>query len=131
MISQLDNMLNFYENTLSIRSQRQQLLAANIANADTPHYKARDLDFSKAMDAVMSKANADIAVRTNSTYSANEMDDQSLHVFERKPFQNSADGNTVDMDIERNAYTENGLLYEADVTIVHEQIKNLLSVLQG
>jgi flagellar basal-body rod protein FlgB len=106
-------------------------LAANIANADTPHYKARDLDFSKAMDAVMSKANADIAVRTNSTYSANEMDDQSLHVFERKPFQNSADGNTVDMDIERNAYTENGLLYEADVTIVHEQIKNLLSVLQG
>jgi flagellar basal-body rod protein FlgB len=52
-------------------------------------------------------------------------------LFLRKPTQNNLDGNTVDMDVERNAFAENAMRYEAGVTLAHDEIKSLLSVLQG
>ena len=137
MTGKLDNALGFYENALRFRSQRQQLLAANIAKADTPNYKARDLDFGKAMQAAMTASSpVESAVALTQTNSRHLSGPSSLprldaYVALRVPTQNSRDGNTVDMDIERNAFTENALRYETAVTLAHDDIKGLLSVLQG
>lgn len=138
MTGKLDNALGFYENALRFRSQRQQLLASNIANADTPHYKARDLDFGKAMQAAMANSSpitsvAKALAQTNPGHLAasSSLSGMDTYVALRTPTQNSMDGNTVDMDVERNAFTENALHYEADVTLVNNKIKGLLNVLQG
>ncbi len=138
MTGKLDDALGFNENALRFRSQRQQLLASNIANADTPHYKARDLDFGKAMQAAIANSsptalNAGALTQTNPGHLAasSTLFGLDAYVALRVPRQNNRDGNTVDMDVERNAFTENALHYEADVTLVNNKIKGLLSVLQG
>ena len=138
MTGKLDSALGFYENALRFRSQRQQLLAANIANADKPHYKARDMDFGKAMQAAMAgssltAANASTLTQTNPGHLAakSSLSGVNAYVTLRVPTQNNRDGNTVDMDIERNAFTENALHYEMAVTMAQGDGKSLLSVLQG
>ena len=136
MTGKLDSALGFYENELRFRSQRQQLLAANIANADTPHYKARDLDFGKAMQAAMANSSpttANTLTQTNPRHLAasSSLSGLNAYVTLRVPTQNNRDGNTVDMDIERNAFTENALHYEMAAPMAQGDIKSLLSVLQG
>jgi flagellar basal-body rod protein FlgB len=134
MAGRLDDALSFHENALRLRSQRQQVLASNIANADTPNYKARDLDFGKAMQSALSHARQSSATPLSTTQSAHlspELAAQDPNLFFRKPTQNNLDGNTVDMDVERNAFAENAMRYEAGVTLAHDEIKGLLSVLQG
>ena len=134
MAGRLDDALSFHENALRLRSQRQQVLASNIANADTPNYKARDLDFGKAMQSALSHARQSSTTplaTTQSSHISPELAVQDPHLFLRKPTQNNLDGNTVDMDVERNAFAENAMRYEAGVTLAHDQIKGLLSVLQG
>lgn len=134
MAGRLDDALGFYENALRLRSQRQQVLASNIANADTPNYKARDLDFGKAMQSALSHARQVSATPLATTQAAHlspELAAQDPNLFLRKPTQNNLDGNTVDMDVERNAFAENAMRYEAGVTLAHDEIKGLLSVLQG
>ena len=112
------------------------MLAANIANADTPHYKARDLDFGKAMQAAMANSSpttANTLTQTNPRHLAasSSLSGLNAYVTLRVPTQNNRDGNTVDMDIERNAFTENALHYEMAATMAQGDIKSLLSVLQG
>ena len=138
MTGKLDSALGFYENALRFRSQRQQLLASNIANADTPHYKAKDLDFGKAMQAALAAGSSASSVTTALTQTnaghlsaTSSLPGVGAYVALRAPTQNNMDGNTVDMDVERNAFTENALRYETGVTLVHNKIKDLLSVLQG
>ena len=131
-MTRLDNALSFHENALRLRSERQQLLASNIANADTPHFKAKDMDFKKAMQSALStQKSASGLVQTNPQHLADPGMMQSSAIFERKPVQNNLDGNTVDMDTERNEFTENALRYEVGLSLAHEDIKKLLSVLQG
>ena len=131
-MTRLDNALGFHENALRLRSERQQLLASNIANADTPHFKAKDMDFKKAMQSAMAtQTSASGLVQTNPQHLADQGLMQSSAIFERKPVQNNLDGNTVDMDTERNEFTENALRYEVGLSLAHEDIKKLLSVLQG
>ena len=134
MAGRLDDALSFHENALRLRSQRQQVLASNIANADTPNYKARDLDFGKAMQSALSHARQSPATPLATTQAAHlspALAAQDPNLFLRKPTQNNLDGNTVDMDVERNAFAENAMRYEAGVTLAHDEIKGLLSVLQG
>ena len=67
MIGNLDNYLRFNETALSLRSQRQELLASNIANADTPNYKARDIDFASALQNAMAGGKSGAALNTTSS----------------------------------------------------------------
>lgn len=131
-MTRLDDALSFHENALRIRSQRQQLLASNIANADTPNFKAKDLDFGKAMQAALtSQKSATLMAQTNAQHLSAPNVLQSSALYERKPLQNNLDGNTVDMDTERNEFTENALRYEVGLSLAHDDIKKLLNVLQG
>jgi flagellar basal-body rod protein FlgB len=131
-MNKLDDYMKFHEVALSIRGQRQQLIASNIANSDTPNYKARDIDFGAAFAQAISKSpsvNSVIQTHPQHLQSANTVGaNQTMY---RKEVQGNIDGNTVDMDVERNAFTENALRYEASLTMLNMQIKGLLSAIQG
>ncbi len=134
MAGKLDEVFAFHENALRLRAQRQQLLASNIANADTPNYKAKDMDFGKAMQTALTQGRSASQVamaQTNPSHLSAELSAQLPNTFMRKPTQNNLDGNTVDMDVERNNFVENSMRYEADVNFTQNEIKGLLAVLQG
>jgi flagellar basal-body rod protein FlgB len=123
--------INFYEQVLSLRAQRQQLLASNIANADTPNYKAVDIDFNSAMQAALQQANPAELKLTSSSHLPNAGTIGNADIKERASKQNNLDGNTVDMDIERAQFTENALQYEAAITLINNHFKNIASVIQN
>jgi flagellar basal-body rod protein FlgB len=136
MIGKLDEALRFHETALSLRAQRQQLLASNIANADTPNYKARDVDFSTALQSALGQPAATGSGELVKT-AANHLEAKAaptiggLEPQYRSVVQGSVDGNTVDMDVERNQFTDNALRYEAGITFMSHKIKNLLAAIQG
>ena len=132
MAGRLDDALGFQEASMRLRAQRQQVLASNLANADTPNYKARDVDFKNALQsALSSSAGSGGLTQTHAAHlpgiAALSMPQTQLRVAA----QNSMDGNTVDMDVERAAFAENALQYEVSVSLAQGQIKGLMAVLQG
>lgn len=135
MINKLDEALSFHQNALSIRSKRQELIAANIANADTPNYKARDIDFKAAMKNAMTGVVSN-GFNTSKT-SAQHLDGQpssapnAVGALFRPVIQGSVDGNTVDMDVERNQFTDNAIRYEASIIMINGQLKKMLAAIQG
>ncbi|XYJ11611.1 flagellar basal body rod protein FlgB [Telluria sp. B2] len=137
MIGKLDNYLRFNETALSLRSQRQELLASNIANADTPNFKARDIDFASAMQGALSRAAnpSNPLVATNARHQQPAADGKALPdgtpVLYRGVVQGAVDGNTVDMDVERNQFADNALRYEAGITMINHQIRGLLAAIQS
>lgn len=137
MIGKIDQYLSFNETALSLRAQRQELLASNIANADTPNYKARDIDFSSALqNALAGKGVAAPLATTAQNHlgrgkPTGDMLANGTPVLYRGEVQGSVDGNTVDMDVERNQFADNALRYEAGITMINAQIKGLLAAIQG
>ena len=138
MIGKLDDYMRFNTAALSLRSQRQELLASNIANADTPNYKARDIDFASALQNVLARttpsANALARTAPGHLPAAGGTGDylpNGTPILYRSAAQASADNNTVDMDVERNQFADNALRYEAAVTMLNSQIKGLMAAIQG
>jgi len=138
MIGKLDDYLRFQETALSLRSQRQELLASNIANADTPNYKARDIDFSNALQGAMARATQPPGplATTNAAHRPQGAPDGSrlpdgTEVQYRGVTQGAVDGNTVDMDVERNQFADNALRYEAGITMINHQIRAMMAAIQG
>jgi flagellar basal-body rod protein FlgB len=138
MIGKLDDYLRFQETALSLRSQRQELLASNIANADTPNYKARDIDFSNALQGAMARAAqppGQLATTNAAQFAKGVADGSRLpdgtEVQYRGVTQGAVDGNTVDMDVERNQFADNALRYEAGITMINQQIRAMMAAIQG
>jgi flagellar basal-body rod protein FlgB len=144
MLNKLDAALSFHQNALRVRSQRQEVIAANIANADTPNFKARDIDFKSAMQNALSQnalahssaANSlsktsELHLNSNGTTSAASSATGNSEPLFRPIIQGSVDGNTVDMDVERNQFVDNGLRYEASLNMINGQIKKMLTAIQG
>ncbi|MDP1929045.1 MAG: flagellar basal body rod protein FlgB [Thiobacillus sp.] len=135
MSNRIDDLLSFHQQALRVRDQRQQVLASNIANADTPNYKARDIDFKASLHAAMNGSGTPGAVAMATTApghlagKANPSGNAGL--LYRTPAQGSVDGNTVDIDAERAAFTENSVQYEFNLTRINQQIKGLLTSIQG
>lgn len=137
MLNKLDMALSFHQKALSVRAERQELIAANIANADTPHFKARDIDFKTAMQG----ARDDISNRTFQTSKTNAQHLNGVAAISNGPsqggplfrpiIQGSVDGNTVDMDVERNQFADNAIRYEASLTMINGQLKKILAALQS
>lgn len=134
MVNKLDDLTRFQQTALSLRGARQELLASNIANADTPNYKARDIDFASALQNALAGTSTELpVVKTSSQHLEGNAGSSIMGstVMYRKPVQPSADGNTVDMDVERAQFTDNALRYEASVRFVSEQMKAMLTALQN
>ncbi len=135
MLDRLDAALRFQQEALNLRAQRQEVLAANIANADTPGYQARDLDFAGELNKVMERGRAEgsgmqLAVTSARHIPAQTFSAPSLDLMYRIPDQPSLDGNTVDMDRERTQFADNSLKYQTGLTVLGGQIKSMMSVLQ-
>src|SRR5512139_1138003 len=131
MLNRLDDMLNFHAQALRIRDQRQQVLASNIANADTPNYKARDLDFKAALQGPSAAGGAELATTAPGHLAGNPALAAEAGLLYRTPAQGSVDGNTVNMDAERAAFAENAVHYEFNLNRISQQIKSMLAVIQG
>jgi len=133
MLSKLDRNLQFQQQALGLRASRQQVLAGNIANADTPNFKARDFNFTTALDNALGGRGVGTLplVTTAARHLAGEAKQGVPSLLYRQPLQASADGNTVEMDVEGAQLAENSILYEAGLTFVTGKIRTMMTALQG
>nr|WP_299239904.1 flagellar basal body rod protein FlgB [uncultured Halomonas sp.] len=136
MLDKLDGALRFHQEALNLRAERQKVLASNIANADTPNYKARDMDFSGELSRVMKQGRADGKGLTLDTTSSRHIPAQGpasagRDLLYRVPDQPSLDGNTVDMDRERSQFADNTVRYQASLTFMNRKIQGLKSAMQS
>ena len=119
---------------MDLRSQRHQVLASNIANADTPHYKARDFDFQSAMqNALAGRATGDALTlaRTQRGHIDVGNGNGMPSLQYRRETQSAVDGNTVDMDVERSQITDNALQYQILTQLIGDKFRGLKSALAG
>jgi flagellar basal-body rod protein FlgB len=130
MIGKLNEELGFHSAALRLRSERQQVLSANIANADTPGYKAQDFDFSRALGEAMS-APASSAGAANPRHMPIGPRAGSPTLQYRTGSQPSIDGNSVEMDAERAQFADNAIRYEATLKLLNGQIKSIMSAISG
>ncbi len=115
MLNKIDKEVAFVQSALNLRARRQEILASNLANADTPNYKARDLDFASALRGAMGAAGGPLTLaRTQSGHldGTTSGGGAAAALKYRAAVQPSLDGNTVDMDVERAHFTENALHYQ-------------------
>ncbi len=134
MTDRIGEHLGFYQEAINLRQQRQEVLAANIANADTPNYKARDFDFSSALRDAMGEGlrlpDTQLALTSARHIPAKAVSPDPAQLLYRQPLQPSLDGNTVDMDVERVQFADNTMRYQTDIAVVSSKIKSLMSALQ-
>jgi flagellar basal-body rod protein FlgB len=119
--------------TLALLAQRQQVLAANIANADTPGFKARDFDFAQALAEARGQSGG-LATSAGRHLQASGAPGQAVPTVQlqwRNPDQPALDGNTVDMDRERGYFAENTLRYEATLRFINHDVRTMLSAITG
>ena len=134
MSTRINNALDFQAAALGLRANRQQILASNIANADTPNYKARDFDFSSALkEAVAGRTPSDLHLSRTAVrhFDGVAVSDTGNSLKYRVPVQMSADGNTVEMDTERSEFSENAIRYQAGLSFITGQIKTRLTAITG
>jgi len=144
MRTSLDNYLGVHPQALQLEAKRNELLAANLANVDTPNYKARDIDFKSAL-AAASGANAAAAPSTATTRAAGTGTGNILAVTSddpaagidpaslkyRVPMAPALDGNTVDEQLEQAAFAENNVRYQATLTFLNSALKDLMTAITG
>lgn len=123
---------HFFKDALNLRAHRQQILASNIANADTPNYKAVDVDFAKVLQGAQA-SRGPLAVSTTSSshlhgISGGPLDARLLY---RTPSQPSIDGNTVDSNVEMSQFTENAIHYQAVIGFLVGEAQTLKMAIQG
>ena len=127
MTTRLDDQMRIQRAALDVLTYRQGLLASNIANADTPHYKARDIDFREALAGAVAgrkTAGLALAVTARGHIGSDAASTPAATALYRTEFQPSIDGNTVNMDIERAAFAENALRLEAALTFINGSFKS-------
>ncbi len=129
----IDNALSFHQTALNVQAQRQQLLASNIANADTPNYKARDIDFRSALQGALGNRFGPLALSATSGRHLpdNQVSPMQAYIGYRQELQSSVDGNTVNMDVERAAFAENSIHYEASVTFINSLLRGMQRAISG
>ena len=138
MAFDLQTYLGVHTAALKLREQRTELLANNLANADTPGFKARDLDFRGAMAAVTAPASSTAAsaltapahgASLGTAQSAAGSTDAFLKY--RTPLAPSLDGNTVDVQLEQSAFAENAVRYQATLSFLSARFRSLMTAITG
>ncbi|AZC20062.1 MULTISPECIES: flagellar basal body rod protein FlgB [Pseudomonas] len=129
-----DKALGIHEQALGFRAKRAEVLANNISNADTPNYKARDLDFSAVLAEQNEKVNKGtfgLNLTNNRHIEAQGVSagDESLQY--RTPMQPSIDQNTVDAQLEQSNYAQNAVEFQASFTLLNSKFKGLVAALRG
>lgn len=132
MTNPIDKALSFQQSALNLRAYRQEVLASNIANADTPNYKARDFDFKSALQNAQSGQGGGLPMAlTAAGHLPGNTPPAGTTLQYRNEHQASLDGNTVDVDVERSAFAENALHYDASVTFINHFLKSMQNALSS
>ena len=143
MSTSLDAYLGMHPAALRLREQRTELLARNLANADTPGYKAQDMDFRAALAAVSSSTGAPgtlqatrsghFGVQSESGQGAEAVLSGSTESFlrYRTPLAPSLDGNTVDAQLEQAAFADNAVRYQATLSFLSSKFRSLMTAITG
>lgn len=125
-----DKALGVHQHTVGVRAKRAETLASNLANANTPGYKAKDIDFQRALNAATSEAKVGLS-RTDGRHisaSTQVLGEQKYRV----PTQpDTGDGNTVDSQLEQNLFMQNSIEYQASLDFLGSKFKNLSKALTG
>jgi flagellar basal-body rod protein FlgB len=124
------NVFGIHEQALLLHGQRLGVLAENIANSDTPNYKARDIDFSAVLSGTESQS-MPLAVTNAAHIALGEGAQGSAELKYRNPYQASLDGNTVEMPVEQAAFAENNVRYQASLGFINGQIAQLSLAING
>jgi flagellar basal-body rod protein FlgB len=127
----LDSALGVHAQALQLRSRRAELLAENLANSDTPGYKARDVDFKQALGAARSNAEALKTTQPGHIQPGAANPAGVARTGFRNPLQPSLDGNTVDVQVEQAAFARNAVDYQASLSFLSGRIRTLLTAIRG
>lgn len=142
MLNRLTSEIDFQSQALLLRSERQRLLASNIANADTPGYQARDFDFKAALGEATAAASSSAGTSSKlggpiagpslaSSGLATVRQAGSPDLSYATPSQTNLDGNTVDMDRERASFADNALRYEATLRFINGSLRTLQDAMKS
>ncbi len=133
MLTRLTDTLDFHGQALALRSERQRLLASNIANADTPGYVARDMNFARALQqATGSVPAARVLATSQPGHIAGGAAGGAGSALEfATASQTNLDRNTVDMDRERANFADNSVRYEATLRFINSHVRTLTSAITG
>lgn len=125
--------IDFGAAALRLRAHRHEILSGNIANADTPNYKAVDFDFAAALQKELSGQArlGSTLLRTHERHFPGQSVTSSAELMFRIPVQPSVDGNTVDPDLERSQFVKNAMMTEATISFLSGAIKSRLSAITG
>ena len=124
----IDKYLGPHATALALRQQRMEVLGSNIANAATPHYKARDIDFSAEYSRAL---NGQGSLTTSSALHIGTTTGGSSEMLYRQPISPSLDGNTVELHVEQLQFAENSARYEASLQFLGDRIRTLRAALRG
>jgi len=127
----MDNIFGLSEKALQLCEDRSVLLSNNVVNSSTPNYKARDIDFQKLMKQEMDTQDSTLATTNPNHISSSSEMAGGENVLYRVPMQKSADGNTVDEDIERKDFIANAINYQVNLTFIQNKSDQLLKAIKG
>lgn len=123
----IDNALGVHAQALGLRSKRMEVLARNIANADTPHFKAKDIDFRS----VLKQSREDALNSTHNLHMKIAMEEDSSGEKYRMPFNASFDGNTVEMNVEQAKFGQVAADYQTTLNILENRVSGIRRALRG
>ena len=131
MAISFDNALGIHDDALMVRARRAEVIANNIANADTPNYLARDIDFKSVLAGISTEQELTMT-QTDEGHASGFLDpDMAADLMYRIPSQASVDGNTVEVQEEMASYTENALAYQGSFTFLDKKFKGLMTAIKG
>ena len=128
MAISFERALSVHSQALGVRSQRAEILAANLANTDTPGYLARDLDFKTTLASLQGQ---DTPLRVTHAVHLQPEGHSAGQLLYRAPSQMSLDGNTVEEEQEKAAFSDNALHYQASLRFLGNRVQGLLSAIRG
>jgi flagellar basal-body rod protein FlgB len=126
-MNMIDNALGVHAQALGLRSKRMEVLARNIANADTPHYKAKDIDFST----VLKQTRENALQTTHNVHMALPMEESPGGEKFRVPFNASFDGNTVELNVEQAKFGQIAADYQTTLNILENRVSGIRRALRG
>ncbi|KTD16275.1 flagellar basal body rod protein FlgB [Legionella jordanis] len=130
MALDLDNYLGIHAKALVLREQRASQLAMNMANVNTPNYKAKDIDFKQTLAQEMSGNSSQTMIASDPNHITTANSFQSKLQY-RNPSHMTLDGNTVDKNLEATEFARNAVSYQASLTFLDGKIKSMLTALKG
>ncbi|BBI01268.1 flagellar basal body rod protein [Buchnera aphidicola (Nipponaphis monzeni)] len=130
MLTEINNLFQFNKKILKLISYQEELIASNIVNADTPNYFSKKINFATEVKKILNKDNISLS-KTSRNHIPLVSNNTKYHVYDNVNLEKSAIKNSVNMNFERINFLNNSLKYQAEITFLNHQIKDILVILQS